>query len=213
MRVLIADDHPFVRKGIREVLAEELGIRDIVETSDGLSAYDLLVSERFDLAVIDISMPGKDGLELMKDVLALRPTVPFLVMSVHPEQELAERAYQCGAKGYLGKLRPLSEFVEAARRILAGGVYVNPALAQTLVERLRAPREKNGLDLLTDRELAVLRLYASGAPLTEIGKRLHLSVKTVSTHKSRAMEKLALRSNADLVAFALAHGIVERKAV
>lgn len=142
MRVLIADDHPFVRKGIREVLAEELGIRDIVETSDGLSAYDLLVSERFDLAVIDISMPGKDGLELMKDVLALRPTVPFLVMSVHPEQELAERAYQCGAKGYLGKLRPLSEFVEAARRILAGGVYVNPALAQTLVERLRAPREK-----------------------------------------------------------------------
>jgi len=208
MRVLIADDHPFVLKGMREVLADELGLRDIVEASDGSEAFDLLVSEQFDLAVIDVSMPGKNGLELMKDVLAVRPQTLFLVVSVYTEQELAGRAYECGAKGYLCKTRPIPEFVEAVRTILRGNAYMDPVFAQCLVDKLRAPHGENDLDALTNRELAVLHRYGSGKSLTAIGDELGISMKTVSTHKSRIMKKLALRTNADLVAFALAHGLV-----
>lgn len=210
MSILIADDHPLMRKGMRDVLAEELGLRDIVEAGDGRTAYDLLVSEQFELAVVDVSMPGKNGLDLIKDVLAVRPTVPFLAVSIYPEHKLAERAYRCGAKGYLCKTRSLPEFVEAARTILKGDVYVNPEFAQTLVEKLREPREKTGLELLTDREIGVLRLYAQGKTLKHIGDELGISIKTVSTHKRKIQEKLALRSNADLIAFAIAQGLGSR---
>jgi two-component system, NarL family, invasion response regulator UvrY len=210
MRVLIADDHPFTRKGVRTILAEELGIEDVVEAENGMEAYDRLISESFDLAIIDLIMPGGNGLQLIKDVLALRPRMPFLVLSILPEREFAERAYKCGAKGYLGKIRPISDFIEAVRYILSGKTYVNPEFAQSLVERIQGPRplEKTGINRLSDRELAVLSLFGSGESLTEIGTELHISIKTVSTHKTRIMEKLHLRSNADLMVWALAQGLV-----
>jgi DNA-binding NarL/FixJ family response regulator len=205
MRVLIADDHPFVRKGIKETLTEALGELEVEEAADGLAAFSLLTSRHFDLAIVDISMPGKDGLELIKEVLAFRPGLRFLVMSVYSEREYAERAYRSGAKGYLPKVSPPPAFLEAVRRILGGKVYVSPEYAELLVDALG--RVRGGEERLSDRELAVLRLFAAGESLTEIGLRLHLSVKTVSTYKTRAMEKLALETNAGLVAYALERGI------
>ncbi len=203
MRVLIADDHPFIRKGIRETLADELGIQQIEEAKDGLEAFDLLTSSSFDLAIIDISMPGKGGLDLIKDVLALRPQTRFLVMSVHPEREFAERAYRNGAMGYLDKSSPLDEFLGAVRRILCGRRYVSPEYAELLVLGLDGGSDDEGR--LSDREFTVLRFCAAGRHLVEIGEELHLSVKTVSTYKTRAMEKLGLGSNAELVAYAFSH--------
>lgn len=203
MRVLIADDHPFIRKGIRETLSEELKLLEIVEASDGEEALRLIARSRFDLAVVDIAMPGKDGLRLIKEARSLRPELPFLVMSVYPEREFAERAYRAGARGYLVKSSPPPEFVEAVRRILGGGSYVSPEYAELLVQGL-AEGDRDSGPLLSDRELEVLRLIAAGRSLTEIGRRLNLSVKTVSTYKSRSMEKLGLRTNAELIAYALA---------
>jgi DNA-binding NarL/FixJ family response regulator len=201
MRILIADDHPFVRKGIRETLAESFAVVEIVEASNGMEAFELLSSGIFDLAIIDVAMPGKDGLNLIKESLALHPGLRFLVMSVYSEREFAERAYRCGAKGYLSKISPPGEFLEAVRRILGGMTYVSPEYADILVQGLgrrtvEAPR-------LSDREEEVLRLVAEGHTLTDIGKELHLSVKTVSTYKSRIMEKLALTTNAELISCAL----------
>jgi DNA-binding NarL/FixJ family response regulator len=197
MRVLIADDHPFIRKGIRETLADELGCIEFCEAPDGIEAYRLLVSMPFDLAIVDIAMPGKDGIELIKAVLSLRPGLPFLVMSVYPEREFAERCYRCGAKGYLAKACPPPRFVEAVRRILGGGTYVSPEYAELLLLR----NGKEGAELLSDRELAVIRLFAAGKSLTEIGQELCLSVKTISTYKTRAMEKLGLETNVELIAY------------
>lgn len=205
MRVLIADDHPFVRKGIREALSEALSAVEIAEASDAEEALGLLRSADFDLAIVDIAMPGKDGLELVKDGLALRPGLRCLVMSAYSEREFAERAYRCGAKGYISKSSRPEEFVEALRRILGGRNYVSPEYADLLVQGLGERRSEDSR--LSDRELAVLRLFASGLSLTDIGKELRLSVKTVSTYKTRVMEKLALASNAELMAYALTRGL------
>lgn len=208
MRILIADDHPFIRKGIRETLADELGCLEICEAPDGIEAYRLLLSMPFDLAIVDIAMPGKDGIELIKEVLPLRPGLPFLVMSVYLEREFAERCYRCGARGYLAKACPPPQFLEAVRRILGGGTYVSSEYAELLVQRQgREPGAECAEELLTDRELAVLRRIASGKALTAIGRELNLSVKTVSTYKCRAMEKLGLRNNAELIAYALERGL------
>jgi len=204
MRVLIADDHPFVRKGMRETLEEVFENCTVEEAPDGVAAYDLLARSRFDLAIVDIAMPGKGGLDLIKEALAFRPDLRFLVMSVYSEREFAERAYRSGAKGYLAKVSPPAEFIEAVRRILGGYVYVSPEYAEYLVSNLGMDRGR-GTEL-SDRELAVLSLFAAGESLTEIGRRLHLSVKTVSTYKTRIMEKLNLDTNAALIAYALERG-------
>jgi two-component system invasion response regulator UvrY len=216
-RILLVDDHPFIRKGIRETLTEAMSLLEIEEAGDGMEALEMLRARAYDLAIIDVSMPRKDGLELMKDALAFRPGSRFLVMSVYPEREFAERAYRNGASGYIGKSCPPEDFLEAVRRILSGRTYVSPEYAELLVAR-GSPRDQRGaaassdsvspeLAELSDRELAVLRLVAEGASLTRIGRELNLSVKTVSTYKSRAMSKLALANNAELIAYALSHGL------
>lgn len=206
MRILIADDHPFIRKGIRETLAELIGHSEVEEASDGEEAYALLCGRSYELAIVDIAMPGRGGLELIKDALAQKPGLRFLVMSIYPEREFAERAYDCGAMGYLVKTSPPAEFLEAVRRILGGGVYVSPEYAELLVRRRG---QDEGGARLSDRELAVIGLFAAGASLTDIGRRLRLSVKTVSTYKTRAMEKLGLASNAELMSYALSRGLVQ----
>jgi DNA-binding NarL/FixJ family response regulator len=204
MRILIADDHHFIRKGIRETLAEELGLHDVVEAADGLEAYEFLTKEKFDLAIVDISMPGKGGLDLIKDVMALRPHTRFLVMSVYPEREFAERSYRNGAMGYLIKSSSPEQFIDAVRRILAGKRYVSPEYAELLVQGLGGGPAQD--ERLSDRELSVITLYAEGKNLSEIGEVLHLSVKTVSTYKTRAMDKLGLDSNAQLISYAVSRG-------
>jgi two-component system, NarL family, invasion response regulator UvrY len=205
MRVLIVDDHPFIRKGIRETLVDAISMVEIEEATDGDQAFDILAARAFDLVIVDVSMPGKDGLELIKDTLAIRPGVRFLMMSVFPEREFAERAYRDGAMGYLDKASPPSQFLEAVRRILGGRTYVSPEYAETLVTGRGAERMDGAL--LTDRELAVVARYSAGDSLMEIGRQLRLSVKTVSTYKTRAMEKLGIANNAELIAYAIAHGL------
>jgi DNA-binding NarL/FixJ family response regulator len=152
MRVLIADDHPFVRKGIRETLIEAMDVVEIVEASDGMEAFRILSPGGFDLAIIDVAMPGKDGLDLIKETLALHPGLRFLVMSVYSEREFAERAYRCGSKGYLSKISPAGEFLEAVRRIQGGNTYVSPEYADVLVQGLGRRMEEAAR--LSDRESA-----------------------------------------------------------
>jgi len=215
-RILVVDDHSFVRKGIRETLAEAMDLLSIEEAADGSQALEMLRSRAYDLAIIDISMPGKDGLALMKDALATNSALRFLVMSVYPEREYAERAYRSGAMGYLGKSSLPGEFLDAVGRILGGRTYVGAEYAELLVRRslrgeARSPDPgggNQGQALLSDREFAVLRLFAEGKSLTLIGRDLNLSVKTVSTYKTRVMEKLGIGTNAELVAYALSHGLI-----
>lgn len=204
--ILVADDHPFVRRGIRETLSEAFGSLDIAEAADGEGALEFLRGREVDLAIFDIAMPGKDGLALMEEALGLRPELRVLVMSVYSEQLFAERAYRGGAKGYLPKVSPPEEFVEAVRRILAGGLYVSPDFAELLLQGRGAGVEREGQ--LSDRELDVLRLLAAGESLKEIGSELGLSAKTVSTYKTRAMEKLQIATNAELLAWTLEQGML-----
>lgn len=206
MKCLIADDHPFMRKGLRESLEMDFHFSEILEASNGLDAFNLLLGQEIGLAIVDISMPGKGGLELIKDVLAVRSQVKFLVLSVYPEREFAERAYLAGAKGYLGKMRPPQEFAAAVRYILRGRIYVSEEYSETLIRRLKKPK-RNDLSTLSDREFTILNLFSAGESLTEIGKQLNISVKTVSTHKTRLMEKLDIGNNAELIAFALEQGL------
>lgn len=202
MRILLVDDHPFMRKGIKEALAEAMDMVEVTEASDGNEAFGLLLSRSFDLVIVDIVMPGKDGLALIRESLAQRPRLHFLVMSVYSEREFAERAYRCGARGYLSKDGPPEELLVAVRRILGGKIYVSPEYASLLIEGRCREAEGPGL---SDRELSVLRHFARGESLTEIGRRLNLSVKTISTYKTRCMEKLGVETNAGLIAWAMEH--------
>jgi len=207
MHILIADDHPFIRKGIRETLEEHLTGCTVSEAADGISAYSLLISKSFDLAIVDISMPGKDGLTLIRDVHALRPTARFLVLSVYTEMEFAERAYSNGAMGYLDKMCDPETMVSAVKHILKGNIYVSPTYAEVLVRRLSGAQSAVDQNVLTDREFSVLRMIAHGKPLKMIGEELNISIKTVSTHKKRIMEKLGKTTNAELIAYAIEHGL------
>lgn len=205
LRILLADDHPFIRRGVRETLLETFSSVAVEEATDGREALRLLTSRHFDLAIIDVAMPDMDGFEVMREALASKPDLRFLVMSVYSEHMFAERAYRGGARGYLSKVSAPGELVEAARRILAGNLYVSADFAESLVQALN---DDSGHETqLSDRELDVLRMIAAGESLKEIGAKLHLSAKTVSTYKTRTMEKLGIATNAELIAWAIEQGI------
>ena len=198
IRVLLADDHQIVRDGLKGILAATSDIAVAGEAADGDAALALVRAHDFDVAMLDLSMPGLAGIDLIKRLKAEKPKLPLLVLSMHGEQQYAARALKAGASGYLTKDSAAEQLVGAIRKLAAGGVHISEAAAASLVAAERAPHQA-----LSDREFEVLRLLAAGLGPTEIGARLHLSVKTISTHKTRILEKLGLRSTADLVRYAL----------
>ena len=197
IRVLIADDHKIVRDGLKRILAASAELQVAGEAATGDEALALVKANDYDVAMLDMSMPGLSGIELIKRLKIEKPRLKLLVLSMHGEHQYAARALKAGASGYLTKDSAAEQLVSALRKIAAGGVHISEAAAASLVST------KQSHETLSDREFEVLRLLVEGLGPTEIGERLHLSVKTVSTHKTRILEKLKLGSTAELVRYAL----------
>jgi len=203
IRVLLADDHKIVRDGLKRILAATADIEVVAEAADGDEVLRLVKGGEHDVAVLDMSMPGLAGPALVKRLKEEKPKLRVLVLSMHAEQQYAARALKAGASGYLNKDSAAEALVGAIRKIAAGGVHIGEAAAASLLQGGTA-----GHEALSDREFEVLRLLVEGLGPTEIGERLHLSVKTVSTHKTRILEKLGLGSTAELVRYALEHRLL-----
>ena len=202
-RLVLADDHKIVRDGLKRILAATPDLQVAAEAADGDALLALVKAGEYDIAVVDMSMPGLSGIALIKRLKLEKPKLRILVLSMHGEQQYAARALKAGAAGYLNKDSAADLLVGTIRKIAAGGVHIGEAAAASLVAADRSPHEA-----LSDREFEVLRFLVDGLGPTEIGERLHLSVKTVSTHKTRILEKLNLGSTAELVRYALENKLV-----
>jgi DNA-binding NarL/FixJ family response regulator len=202
-RIVLADDHKIVRDGLKRILAATGELEVAAEAADGDELLRLVKANDYDVALVDMSMPGLAGIALIKRLKDEKPKLRILVLSMHGEQQYAARALKAGASGYLNKDSAAEMLVGAIRKIAAGGLHVGEAAAASLVASERSPHEA-----LSDREFEVLRLLVEGLGPTVIGERLHLSVKTVSTHKTRILDKLGLGSTAELVRYALEHKLV-----
>jgi DNA-binding NarL/FixJ family response regulator len=208
IRVLIADDHTVVRQGLKQILSDDPQLSVVGEAADGNEVLTALETLSVDALVLDITMPGRNGLDVLKEVKRKRPALPVLVLSMHPEDQFAIRILRAGAAGYITKESAPEELVGALRKVCSGGKYVSPQLAEKLAvfigdETTRPPHEK-----LSDREFEVLRMLALGKTVTEVAEELLLSVKTVSTYRSRVLEKMKMTSNADLTRYALQNELI-----
>ena len=209
IRVFIADDHAMVREGLRRLVADCPGFRVVGEAATGDEVLDRLGTAHVDVLLLDIKMPGRPFLDLLRDVRQRHPLVRIIVLSAYPEDHYAVRALKAGASGYITKDHSIVQVVEAIAKVSRGGVFVSPELAQQLAEELRAPRQHAPHEALSDRELEVLKGIAVGESAKEIAARLSLSPKTVGTYRSRVLSKLRLKTNADLVRFVLEQGLEE----
>jgi two-component system invasion response regulator UvrY len=208
IRLLIGDDHAVVRKGMKQILAET---RDIVvadEAGNGREVLDKVRKDDFDMVLLDISMPGRDGLEVLKELKNLRPKLPVLMLSMYPEEQYAVRSLRSGASGYLTKDSAPDELIAAIRKVSSGGKYVSVSLAEKLAHKLGAGEERPLHEELSDREYQVMCMIASGKTVKEIGEQLSLSVKTVSTYRSRILAKMRMKGNADLTRYAIENRLV-----
>jgi two-component system, NarL family, invasion response regulator UvrY len=209
MNILIADDHAVVRRGLRGILADALPGARFSEAGNGDEVLSQLDGSATGLLVLDINMPGRSGLDVLRDVKNAYPRLPVIVLSMQPEDQYAVRCLRAGAAAYINKDSAPEELAQAARKILAGGRYVSPRLAEQLVAHLDRPTDKPLHELLSDRELEVMKMIASGVSLKEIGGRLSVSVKTVSTYRSRIMEKMGMKSNAEMTRYAMTHQMID----
>jgi len=209
MRILLADDHAVVRHGLRQILADEFKRAAFGEARNAQEALDLVWKENWDVAILDITMPGRSGLDVLREIKKSKPRLPVLVLSMHPESQFAVRVLKRGASGYMTKESAPVELVGAVKKVMAGGRYVSTSLAEKLATYLSGDSQKPPQELLSDREFQVLRLIASGKIVSEIARELSLSVKTISTYRSRILEKMGLRNNAELMHYAMQHQLVE----
>ncbi len=204
-RILIADDHTLVREGLKQILSATPGLAVAGEAVDGDQALARVRSEEYDLALLDMSMPGLSGIDLIKRLKLERPKLKILVLSMHGEQQYAVRAFKAGASGYLTKDSASDQLVAAIQKIAAGGVYISPAAAEQLAMGAMGDAADLPHKSLSDREFEVFRLLVAGTSITDIADGLHLSVKTVSTHKTRILQKMNMASTAELVRYAVEH--------
>jgi two-component system, NarL family, invasion response regulator UvrY len=208
MHILIADDHAVVRRGLREILAEALPTATFAEAGSGDQVMSLLGKNVAQLLLLDINMPGRSGLEVLCDVKRLWPRIPVIVMSVQPADQYGVRCLRAGAAAYISKESAVEELAQAARKVLAGGRYVGPELAEKLIETIDKGENKNPHEMLSDREHEVMRMIAEGKGLTDVADALHVSVKTVSTYRSRILAKMQMKSNAELIRYAIEKNLV-----
>lgn len=208
-RILIADDHPVVRRGLKETLSESFSRVTFGEAKTAQETLDRVGHEDWDVVILDISMPGKSGLDILDDLHRLRPKLPILLLSVHPEGQYARRALQSGAAGYLTKESIPEELTEAVRRVQAGGRYVSASMAEKLAFDLRRKADVPVHELLSHREFQVLRMLAAGKTVKQIADEIALSVKTVSTYRARILSKTGMKTTAELIRYALQTRLVE----
>ncbi len=209
IKILIADDHSIVRQGLARVITLAPDVKVAAEAADGTEVMDKLREGKFDLLLTDMSMPGLSGVELIKRIRAKLPKLPILVLTMHGESEIAARAIRAGASGYLTKDSEPDMLLDAIRKCAKGGHYIEPAIASKLVFHKDAETAEDVYDTLTDREKQVFLLLAKGLGVNDIGLALHISAKTVSTHKFRLMQKMGMTSISDLVRYAVRHGLIE----
>jgi DNA-binding NarL/FixJ family response regulator len=213
VRILIADDHAIVRDGLKQILARTSDIAVGGEARDGHDVLRLVREQDWDLLLMDMSMPGRSGIELIKQVKAEKPKLPILVLSMHQEHQYAVRAMRAGASGYLNKDSAAELLVSAIRKIVGGGVFISEAAAELLARDAMRGAEVPRHTLLSEREFQVFRMIVHGKTVTDIAAELILSVKTVSTHKTRVLEKMQLNNQAELVRYAIEHALLDDSAV
>lgn len=208
-KVLIVDDHEVVRDGIKRLLDEQPGDISCGEAGTPDQALRMALADEWDVVVLDLSLPGKSGLELLKELKQVRPRLPVLILTMHSEEQYARRVFKAGAAGFITKDSPRAELSRAIHKVMEGGKYLSPALAEKLIIDLERGTDRPPDQILSDREFQVMRLIASGKTLTEIADLLSLSDKTISTYRARLMEKMGMRTNAELTYYAIHNKLVD----
>lgn len=203
IRILIADDHAIVRQGLKQIIEENTDMRVVAEAANGVEALRKMREVDCDVALLDISMPGKGGIDVLKQIREENRKLPVLILSIYPEDQYAVRLIKAGASGYMTKESAPAEVVEAVRRVASGKKYISPTVAEMLANELGAADERLPHQTLSDREYQIFLLLASAKTPTEIAEALALSVKTVSTHRRRILEKMCLRNNAEVMHYAM----------
>jgi two-component system invasion response regulator UvrY len=209
IRILIADDHTIVRKGLKQIISETQDMVVADEAGDGQEVLNKVRKNGFDMVLLDISMPGRTGLDILRELKAEKPKLPILVLSMYPEEQYAVRVLRAGASGYLTKESAPDELIAAIRKVSLGKKYVTPSLAERLALDLDMDSDKPLHETLSDREYQVLCLIASGKTVGEIAEKLSLSAKTISTYRARILEKMNMKNNAELTHYALQHKLVD----
>jgi two-component system, NarL family, invasion response regulator UvrY len=209
IKILIADDHAIVREGLKQILAETSDMIVAGEATNGREVLEQVRKEDWDLVLLDLAMPGKDGLETLKELKLEKPKLPVLVLSIYPEEQYAVRLLRAGAAGYLTKESAPEELIAAIRKVSQKGKYISLSLAEKLAFYLEADGERPRHEMLSDREYKVMLMIASGKTVTEIADEMCLSIKTVSTYRVRALNKMGLKNNAEFTYYALKHGLVD----
>jgi two-component system invasion response regulator UvrY len=207
IHILTVDDHAIVRRGLMHILLDEPDI-EVSEAAESHEALQLVREKNWDLMVLDVNLPGKGGLEVLKEIKRERPALPVLVLSVHPEEQFAVRTLRAGAAGFLSKDAAPEELVRAIRKILGGGKYVSEYVADRLLSDLHAKAKETLHEALSDREFQILRLFGAGKTVSEIAAELSISVPTVSTYRARILEKTGLKTTAELVHYAIQNRLV-----
>lgn len=203
IRILIADDHAIVRKGLKQILLEEYPSASICEVGDAESLINQVVQDQWNVVICDLSMPGRSGLDALRQIKQIAPSLPVLIMSMHPEDQYALRVLKAGASGYLGKDAIHDELIKAIHTVLLGKRFITPTVAERLADAFDSDADRLPHELLSDREFDVFKLLAAGKSVSEIASQLSLSITTVSTYRSRIMDKMNMRSNADLTRYAI----------
>ena len=206
-KILVADDHPIVRQGLKKILSEHPDLTVADEAGTGKDVLIKVGKKDFDIVLLDISMPGRNGLDILKEIKIKKPKLPVLVLSIYPEDQYAVRVLKLGAAGYLTKESVPEELVAAIRKVSRGHKYVSNSLAEKLATDLAMNTEKSPHENLSDREYQVMSMIASGKRLKEVAEELSLSIKTISTYRSRIMEKMNMKNNAELIRYALQNGL------
>jgi len=208
IKVLIADDHAVVRRGIRQILSEDSFIQVLGEAANSEEIMAQLYDQEWDVLILDLIMPGKNGLDSLIEIKQRKPDLKVLVLSMHPEEEIAIRALKTGASGYLNKDSVPSELIRAVRKIHAGGRYISGSLAESIFMSINKDMPADPHKELSEREFQVMCLIASGNTLSDIAQELSISVKTVSTYRTRILEKMAMKTNVELTHYAIKHKLV-----
>ncbi len=209
LTILIADDHAVVREGLKQILAELEDSVSLAEASHGQEVLEKILKDRFDIILLDISMPDMNGLDILKQIKNETPDTAVLILSMYPEEQYAVRALKAGASGYLTKESAPEELIQAIQRIATGRKYITPSLAEKLAYDFDKDFEKPLHEILSDREFQVMRLLAVGKTVKEIGKELFLSIKTVSTYRTRILEKMEFKNNAELIHYSIRNKLID----
>jgi DNA-binding NarL/FixJ family response regulator len=209
IRVFLADDHPIVREGLKRILSETSDISIVGEADSGKEVLRALQNQTCDVLLLDLSMPGKNGMEVLKQLRISHPYLPVLILSIHPEDQYALRVLKAGAAGYITKESAPDTLIQAIRKVQGGRRYISETVAERLASSVGKDPNKEPHELLSDREFQIFSMIAAGKKTSEIAEELHLSVKTIATYRSRIIEKMNLSSNSDLMRYAIKTGLVD----